>query len=355
MSSRRYFCTLADRNYLVRGLALIESLQRHERGDYTLYFVCLDELTRVVLTALDHPNVVPVPLHAIEAGDEALAAARANRTFVEYYWTLTPSIIRWLIQHYPAIDVLTYLDADLYFFSPSDPVYAELGSRSILIHEHRFTPDLAYMVAQSGRFNVGLLSFRRDADGMGALEWWRDRCNEWCYQRVESGKFGDQMYLDDWPTRFRNVVVLQNVGAGLAPWNVGNYRISAENGKTPTVDGGPVVFYHFHSLQVPRPDVVLTSKHSGFPLVEQLLRGCYVPYAEALWRQGMAVKAVLPTFAFGMNEKISITPGHTLLVRQSPQNVDIGIGSYRRFPFPGGWEARWAVLPEEARQRAAHP
>ena len=355
MPTRRHYCTLADRNYLARGLALIESLERHERNDYTLYFVCLDELTRVMLAALAHPHVVPVSLHAIEAGDEALAAARGNRTAVEYYWTLTPSIIRWLIQHHPDIDVLTYLDADLYFFSSPDPVHAELGAKSILIHEHRFTPALAYMAGQSGRFNVGLLSFRRDADGMGALEWWRDRCNEWCYQRTEDGKFGDQMYLDDWPARFPNLHILENVGAGLAPWNVGNYRIGAEEGKTPTVDGGPIVFFHFHSLQVPRPDVVLTTKHDGFPLIGELLRGCYVPYAEALWRQAMAVKAVLPTFTFGMSEKVSITPRHTLLVRQSPQNVDLGIGSYRRALFPGGWEARWVLPPEASQQRGANP
>lgn len=120
MSTRRYFCTLADRNYLVRGLALIESLRRHEKGDYTLYFVCLDELTRTVLTALRLPNVVPIALHEIEAGDERLLATRKDRTLVEYYWTLSPTIIQWIINHHPQIDVLTYLDADLFLFSSLD-------------------------------------------------------------------------------------------------------------------------------------------------------------------------------------------------------------------------------------------
>jgi hypothetical protein len=346
MRPRRFFCTLADRNYLVRALALIDSLRRHETGPYTLYFGCLDELSRIIVEALRLPNVIAIPLHAIEAGDEPLLAARANRTNVEYYWTLTPTIMRWILQHHPEIDVLTYLDADLYFFSSSERVYDELGAKSILIHEHRFTPELAHMARESGIYNVGWVSFRRDADGLAALEWWRDRCNEWCYQRTENGKFGDQMYLDDWPTRFRGVVVLQNIGAALAPWNVGNYTIEAPEGQAPTVNGRPVVFYHFHSLQVPRPDAVLPSKHA-FPITFVLIQGCYGPYAEALYSQAMAVKAVLPQFAFGMSEPIKVVPRMVLLARPGPHGSDMGLGPHRFVTLPCGWELQQFLPAQE--------
>jgi hypothetical protein len=347
MGSRRFYCTLADRNYLVRGLGLIESLRRHERRDYTLYFFCLDEITRTILTALALPNVVPIPLHAVEAGDDRLLATRADRTVVEYYWTLTPTLIRWILEREPTIDVITYLDSDLFFFSSPDPVYAELGSQSILIHEHRYTPELAYLLPESGRFNVGLLCFRRDRAGTVALDWWRERCLEWCYARSEAGKMGDQMYLDDWPSRFPGVVVLENVGAGLAPWNYGQYRITVRSAQIPSVlvNGGPVVFYHFHSLGVARPDVVLFSKHTTYPVTEAILRGCYVPYVETLRTLGAAVRAVLPSFSFGMNEPITVTPQHTLLVRESGAPADLGIGPCRRIPLDGGWHAQILIGP----------
>ena len=53
---KRYYCTYFDKNYLVRGLGLIESLNRHEKKDFQISVVCLDELTRTILNKLNLPN-----------------------------------------------------------------------------------------------------------------------------------------------------------------------------------------------------------------------------------------------------------------------------------------------------------
>jgi hypothetical protein len=350
-SGRRHYVTLADRNYLTRGLALIESLARHERRDHVLYFVCLDELTRTVLTALRHPNVVPVALHHLERNDHALLATRAGRSLVEYYWTLTPTLILRLIERHPDIDVLTYLDSDLYFFSSPDPVFDELGRQSVLIHEHRYTRELAYLERESGRFNVGLLCFRRDQTGLEVLRWWRERCLEWCFARTEDGKMGDQMYLDDWPRRFPGVTVLQHPGAGLAPWNHGQYRVQPQPDGPATVDGRPLVFFHFHSLAVPHPSLLLTSKHPVYPMSEPILRACYLPYAEALWRQARVTRLVLPAFSFGMNDQVTFTPQLTLLARQDAPALELG--PLQRLPLDPVWSA--LVAAPEARPAGGPP
>ena len=53
---KRHYCTYLDRNYLAKGLALIESLRCHE-PDFSLYVICLDEISRVILKNLDIPGV----------------------------------------------------------------------------------------------------------------------------------------------------------------------------------------------------------------------------------------------------------------------------------------------------------
>jgi hypothetical protein len=179
----RYYCTYFDRHYLSRGLALLESLRQHEASDFTLFVVCMDEMTRIMLAQLAIPEVHLIPLHEIEQRDEALLSTKRSRSLVEYYWTMTPTIILRILERNRRIALLTYLDADLFFFSSPQPLFEELGQNSILIHEHRFSPSQAHLGTHNGRFNVGLLIFRRDAHGLQALGWWRERCLEWCFAR----------------------------------------------------------------------------------------------------------------------------------------------------------------------------
>jgi len=299
----RHYCTYFDRNYLPKAIALLRSLEKHEHSDYCVHIVCLDELTRTLLQVLNLPNTKLIPLHDIEANDPSLRNARATRTLVEYYWTLTPTVIWKILEWNPDIDLLTYLDADLYFYSSPDPIFQELGNNSILIHEHRFSSSLKILV-NNGIYNVGLLSFRRNDEGITALSWWREQCNKWCFDKCEDGKMGDQKYLDDWPTRFSGVKVLGHVGAGLGPWNHEDYSFEAGSDNCPRVNGVPVVFYHFHALTSVTPLIHIPSKHPHYPITEAVLRHCYLPFFEELFRAYQFIRTELPTFACGLTQKV---------------------------------------------------
>ena len=171
-----------------------------------------------------------IALEQFEAGDSDLLKAKAERSLVEYFWTCTPSLPLFIFDHYPEVQLITYLDADLCFYADPQPIFDEMEDNSILIIDHRYPPEHAHLAAISGIYNVGLLAFRRDDRGLACLHWWRDRCLEWCFTRSEDGKFGDQKYLDDWPQRFSGVAVLQHKGAGLAPWNAAQYKQAWEAG-----------------------------------------------------------------------------------------------------------------------------
>jgi hypothetical protein len=242
-----HFCTYFDSNYMAMGLTLYRSLMAHA-APFTLWVLCFDDAAHGILTRLGLENLRPVSLREFEEGDDALRDAKKNRSRAEYIFTCTPSWPIYLLNRFPEIDIITYLDADLWFYSSPEPIYREFGDRSVLIVGHRF-PEHLRQNEVYGIYNVGLLAFRNDRVGKECLRWWRDRCLEWCYDRKEGGKFADQKYLDDWPERFPGVAVLQHKGAGLGPWNWMNYRIRILDGKT-WVDGQELIFYHFQGLKI---------------------------------------------------------------------------------------------------------
>lgn len=246
MEKTLHFCTYFDSNYLAAGLTLYRSLTRHARP-FHLWVLCFDEQVYRTLQTLSFPEISPISQGDFEKGDIELLQAKGNRSRIEYYFTCSSSLPIFIFRNHPEVDVITYLDADLFFFSEPYPIFQELGDSSILIMGHRFPPQLKYKEIY-GVYNVGLFSFRRDSEGLRCLQSWREQCLEWCCDRVETGRFADQKYLDDWPERFSRVVVLQHKGAGLAPWNVTKYRLSVVDNRV-LVDADPLVFFHFSGLR----------------------------------------------------------------------------------------------------------
>src|SRR5882672_2283877 len=175
----RAYCTYFDSGYLTRGLALLESL-RANAGPFRLYVLCLDDASHAVLSHLGEQDVEVMKLSDLEASDAELLAVKSNRSRIEYYFTCTPSLTRYILASRPEIEDITYLDADLYFFASPEPIFREIGAASVAIIPHRFPKVLEHHAAH-GRYNVGFLYFRRDPDGLRCLDWWRQKCIDWCY------------------------------------------------------------------------------------------------------------------------------------------------------------------------------
>jgi SAM-dependent methyltransferase len=291
-------CTLFDRNYLLRGLALHESLSA-TTPDFTLYILCMDDTCYEMLSKLKLEHVELISLREFE--DTKLLEAKATRTQVEYCWTCTPSLTLYLLEKHPEMHMLTYIDADLYFFDDPAPAFAEMDDASIGIMEHRYSSRWAHMAEESGVYVVQFLSFKNDPPGLAALRWWRDRCNEWCYHRVENGKLGDQRYLDDWLERFPRVIVYEHKGAGLAPWNFERYRLATRDDHV-YVDDVPLIFYHFHSFSILRGGERFAPGYPEYeigPVETELL---YKPYYSAIRRAIRRVREVDPRFAYGIDD-----------------------------------------------------
>ena len=241
-----HFCTLFDSNYLLKGVAMLRTLKQHCADAY-VHVLCMDEQTRGILQQLGLPDVTCLSLSEVE--DEALLAVKPSRNVAEYCWTLSPCLPWHVLQHNPGIDAITYLDADLYFYSSLQPLFDEIGDASIVIIEHRFPQAMKHLEV-NGRFCVEWVGFKRDAQGLACLARWREQCLEWCFHRLEEDRMGDQKYLDQWPGQYSNLHILQHPGAGVAPWNYSQYHFGQDNQGAIAVDDAPLVFYHFHQFQL---------------------------------------------------------------------------------------------------------
>jgi hypothetical protein len=280
-------CTYFDSAFLPRGLALYESLGRHWPG-VPLYALCLDGQTEEVLRRLALSRMRVLSLADLEKADPALGGTRASRSRVGYYLTCTPALLKYVLG---AADVAVYLDADLFFFSSPEPVLKEFSEGSIYVHEHR--PGHPDFDPGAGRFNVGLVGVRHDAQGMACVDLWRARCLEWCEHDRVNGHFGDQQYLDEWPDRFDRLVVSRHKGVGAGPWNMGDneYRVGADGAVL--VDDQPLVFFHFTRLQEIREGLVRTYARSyASRLPPVVRRSVYRPYLRTLQAQAQRLRAL---------------------------------------------------------------
>jgi hypothetical protein len=246
-SSLNHFVTACSANYLPNVVALHRSLREH-CDDVTLRVVALDAESDRLLGALRLPGVIPIPVADVEAFDPALGRVKEERTVAEYAWTLKAPSLAFALEREPDLPIITWLGADLLFFHDTAPMWDDLGDGSVLLVPHNFHPRWD-KVKSVGPYNADTVAFRRSEEGMRALDCWRLKKTEPDSARQSRGRFDDQRLLDDWPERFEGVRVAQHPGIGLTSANSPNFRIEL-GGSGPTVDGQPLIFYHYTSHEI---------------------------------------------------------------------------------------------------------
>ncbi len=292
MSATLNFCTLFDSSYMSRGVALYRSLEE-QAADFHLYILAFDDTCSEVLTKLNLNKATVITLPQFE--DEDLLRVKAERTRGEYCWTSTSSLILYCIKTF-GLTHCTYLDADMYFYQSPELLLNEIPEHcSVLITEHRYTPKYDQS-ATSGKYCVQFMYFKNDTKGMKVLNWWRDACIDWCYNRMEDGKFGDQKYLDNWTIQFEGVWELKHLGGGLAPWNCQQYSFEQTNNTFTAIEKKsgkifPPVFYHFHGLRFYRKNsAIFADKYYLIsPTVRKLF---YYPYLKKIRAMEDEIKKV---------------------------------------------------------------
>lgn len=313
------FCTLFDSYYLDKGLTLYRSLEQCAEN-FKLYIFCFDDNSYAVLNDLKLKHAVVTHYSAIE--DEELLRLKEERSKAEYCWTCTPVIIEYVLKHYGEPNC-TYIDADLYFFRDPQVLFDEIeeAKANIVITEHRFKDNWngRRLLRRSGKYCVEFNYFDQSEDAGKALTWWKEKCFEWCFHLYEPERMGDQKYLEKFPGLFQGVHELVHLGGGVAPWNLGQYRLyGMEDGKPVLIDvkSGirfPLIFYHFQNIRYLSESLVNVSSGSHSKKTKDAI---YRTYLQEIEHSRKELKKYGVTFGvkkiYSSNRMIAFLQGNVL-------------------------------------------
>ena len=277
------FCTVTVGGFGVAQALLLARSLAAVRPGARLHVVVVGEPGPGLLEALAAGDVEGVTVEQLEEDDPGLAALRPVRGASAYGWTAKASLCLRVLARTGA-DTVTFLDADQRFYAdPGAVLDGELAEAATGLLPHRHRPEHHRRDAWAGRFNAGWVTFRRDDDGLAALRHWRERSLEWCENRVEPGRYGDQAYLEELPRRFARVHTIGHPGAARAPWSDQSTLSPGPDG--PEIEGRPLISFHFQSLRLrlsPRTRRPVWHVYRGHRLSDVELDVLWRPYVREL-------------------------------------------------------------------------
>lgn len=330
------FCTLFDSYYLDKGLALYQSLARCTK-DFKLYIFCFDDQSFQILSDLSLKHAVII--HHSQIEDDTLLKLKKERSKAEYCWTCTPVIIEYVLKQCKE-ENCTYIDADLYFFRSPKILFQEIeeAKANIVITEHRFTDSLndRRLCKRSGKYCVEFNFFDQSENAWKALNWWKERCFEWCFHLYEPERMGDQKYLEKFPILFEGVHELQHLGGGVAPWNLAQYELSRIEKEGPvllekkTQKEFPLVFYHFQNIRYLSENRVNVSSGTHSKKVKDAIYPVYLREIEQIRSQlhrfgiSFSVKKI-----YSSNKLIAFLQGNILRFKVKSLSDIYGLEQFR--------------------------
>lgn len=252
-------CTIVARNYLAQASALADSwVENVPEGRITILVIDLGD-DRV---ESDDPRVRVVgPTGAGFTQDEFDRMATIYGV-VELATAVKPTLMRHLLDEEG--EPVAYLDPDILVFRPLDEIERMARAEDIVLTPHTSVPlpddgkhpyEAAFLVC--GVFNLGFVAV--GPGGGPFLDWWAGRLARHCIDQTSQGFFVDQKWIDLVPGYFRHHV-MRLPEVNVAYWNL-PVRTFARDGDGWTVDGRPLVFFHFSGYDPARPE--LLSRYQG--------------------------------------------------------------------------------------------
>ena len=286
-------CTIVARNYLALARVVAHSfLEQHPHASFSV--LMLDDVDGTVRDD-DEPFTVVRPTDIIPAADFREMAVMYS--VLELATALKPWFMSWVAAR--AAGPVVYLDPDIQVFAPMDEALDQAARHPIVLTPHtvqpiprdRKSPDERFIL-KAGAYNLGFIMLSHGTDPF--LAWWKERLRYDCIVAPQQQLFVDQRWMDLAPGYF-DVGLVRHPGYNVAYWNLGPRTLAAAGGRT-TVNGSPLVFFHFSGFDPSRPKVL--SRHAGgrpraTPASDPVLARLCQDYGERLYAAGHRAVATL--------------------------------------------------------------
>lgn len=277
-------CTLFNTMYLDKGLVLYDSLEKVS-NDFTLFVLAMDDKCFEILEDMKRKHLVPIRLCEFE--NEKLLKVKHNRTIGEYCWTCSSSLIKYVLETFSP-EYCSYIDADMFFYGDPHVIIDEMKERqasvSIVGHRFCFYDKESWKIV--GKYCVECNTFRNDSNARDLLNIWINQCIEHCSADGDGVYWGDQKYMDNWINDYNYVMEINNLGAGVAPWNLPQYKLMKGNSDKILLkckkEIGELLFYHFEDISYLSKKQVKIGVYSRWGIDDKLVKFLYIDYLKAL-------------------------------------------------------------------------
>lgn len=250
MKNRAAACTIISRNYAAYAKTLEESL-RISNPDLDFYVLVVDVRDDGFAAQAGFANLVWVE----DLGIPDFRAMAFQFDILELNTDVKPFMLQRLAKDY---EFFFYLDPDIYVYGSLQGLSDRLAEGTAIITPHITSPiddgkkpgEVDFLKA--GIYNLGFFGARRCPESERLLAWWGKRCSTLGFNDARQGLFVDQRFIDFAPSLFDGIVIERSPAYNAAYWNLHERRFASSDAG-PTVNGIPLVFFHFSGLAVDDP------------------------------------------------------------------------------------------------------
>ena len=251
------FFTIISKSYLPLALAQYDSLIRNNFKsrifDYKIFIVDYEGIPELdVLKVFERIEILDAA--NLFQDIDIFRSLAFKYDVTEFSTAIKPFAIKSLCYDYNKV---FFLDPDIVFFNEIDNIISELDEKLICLTPHVLEPilnsNIHSRIITSGVFNLGFIGIESSEKSIQFLNWWCEKCLNYCFRELSEGLFTDQKWIDFAPCFFNGneLSIIRKPGYNVAPWNQDEREVIFEKNsffvvcKANVCVKFPLIFYHF--------------------------------------------------------------------------------------------------------------